>query len=106
MSKQHLTVQFSIQERFAQDLEFHLGLGIALGISRGMDINEKVLENRLRRSAARQGLRLVKSRRRDPQALTYGTYGLIDLSNNTWVVYGGGDGYGVDLDIIERELAS
>ncbi len=41
---------------------------------------EKVRENRLRRMAARQGLQLVKSRRRDPRALDYGTYWLVDAS--------------------------
>jgi hypothetical protein len=38
---------------------------------------EKVRENRLRRMAERQGLRLVKSRRRDPRALDYGEYWLM-----------------------------
>lgn len=38
----------------------------------------KVKENRLRRMADRQGLRLVKSRSRDPHALDYGLYALID----------------------------
>jgi hypothetical protein len=41
---------------------------------------EKVRENRLRRMAARQALQLVKSRRRDPRALDYGTYWLVDAS--------------------------
>jgi hypothetical protein len=40
---------------------------------------EKVRENRLRRMAERQGLRLEKSRRRDPRALDYGSYALFDL---------------------------
>jgi hypothetical protein len=38
----------------------------------------KVRENRLRRMADRQGLRLVKSRSRDPRAVDYGLYALID----------------------------
>ena len=42
---------------------------------------EKVRENRLRRMATRQGLQLVKSRRRDPRALDYGTYWLVDASS-------------------------
>ena len=33
---------------------------------------DKARENRLRRAAQRQGLRLVKSRTRDPLALAYG----------------------------------
>jgi hypothetical protein len=38
----------------------------------------KSLETRLRRAADRQGLRLVRSRRRDERALDYGTYWLVD----------------------------
>jgi hypothetical protein len=41
---------------------------------------DKVRENRLRRMAERQGLRLVKSRRRDPHAIDYGGYMLEDLA--------------------------
>ena len=39
--------------------------------------SDKIRENRLRRMAERQGLRLVKSRRRDPLALDYGRYWLL-----------------------------
>jgi hypothetical protein len=39
---------------------------------------DKVRENRVRRMAARQGLQLVKSRTRDPRALDYGSYMLLD----------------------------
>lgn len=41
-------------------------------------MTDKVRENRLRRMAARRGLQLIKSGRRDPQALDYGLYALID----------------------------
>lgn len=34
----------------------------------------KVLENRLRRAAGRQGMTLSKTRRRDPRALDFGHY--------------------------------
>ncbi|OQP87597.1 hypothetical protein BTR14_03245 [Rhizobium rhizosphaerae] len=44
--------------------------------------DEKVRENRLRRMADRQGLRLVKSRSRDEMAMDYGLYGLIDIQTN------------------------
>lgn len=37
---------------------------------------DKVHENRIRRMAARQGLTLRRSRRRDPRALDYGLYWL------------------------------
>ncbi len=50
------------------------------------DSEYKVLENRLRRAARRQGLHLEKSRTRDPQALDYGRYWLLDDRNI--VVYG------------------
>jgi hypothetical protein len=36
------------------------------------------LEARCRRAADRQGMRLVRSRRRDPRAVDYGGYWLID----------------------------
>jgi hypothetical protein len=38
------------------------------------DTESKVRENRLRRLAARQGLQLEKSRVRDPRAVTYGRW--------------------------------
>ena len=57
---------------------------------------EKVRENRLRRMAARQGLQLLKSRRRDPRALDYGTYWLVDASG---VEVASGD-----VDAIEARL--
>ena len=44
--------------------------------------SEKVRENRLRRVADRRGLRLMKSRSRDPHAVDYGLYALIDQQHN------------------------
>ena len=43
-----------------------------------MNAKTKVRENRLRRIASRQGLRLEKSRQRDPMALDYGKYRLVN----------------------------
>jgi hypothetical protein len=57
---------------------------------------EKVFEIRLRRAAERQGLRLVKSRRRDPRALDYGTYTLADLGSGQTVAGPFGDLEGVE----------
>jgi len=37
---------------------------------------DKVIENRMRRMVARRGMRLVKSRRRDPYAIDFGLYTL------------------------------
>ena len=42
------------------------------------DTETKTRENRLRRKASLYGLRLSKSSRRDPDALDYGLYALID----------------------------
>jgi hypothetical protein len=39
---------------------------------------EKVRENRLRRMARRQGMALVKSRTRDPRALDFGGFMLVE----------------------------
>lgn len=62
---------------------------------------DKVRENRLRRVAARRGLVLKRSKRRDPQALDYGAYWLVDAEGN-YLVYG--DQWGTDLDGIEEYL--
>ena len=43
-----------------------------------MDMKEKTLENLARRMAKRQGLQLVKTRRRDKFASDYGTYRLVE----------------------------
>jgi hypothetical protein len=64
---------------------------------------EKIRENRLRNAAHRQGLKLSKSRRRDPRAQDYG-YMLIDPTTNTPVVWGSPRLYGLSLDEIERAL--
>lgn len=48
----------------------------------------KTYENRVRREAERQGLRLEKSRRRDPRAWDYGTYQLVDPHQNPAVALG------------------
>jgi hypothetical protein len=68
--------------------------------------DEKVRENRLRRMAERQGLRLVKSRRRDPLALDYQLYALI--SEDEYQVAGGwqkGGRFGFTLDEVEARLS-
>ena len=44
------------------------------------DQQRKVLENRLRRAAGRQCLRLEKSRLRDPRVSGYGTFMLTDAA--------------------------
>jgi hypothetical protein len=44
-----------------------------------VDPETKMLENRLRRAAERQGLKLKKSGTRDPRALDYGLFALVDI---------------------------
>ena len=69
-----------------------------------MPNDDKVRELRLRRTAERQGLRLVKSRRRDPHALGYGTYGLVDAASGDQVAAADTEGFGMTLDAVERVL--
>jgi hypothetical protein len=79
-----------------------------------VDQSKKVRENRLRRAAERQGLMLIKSRRRDPRAIDYGLYVLVsDTKGNRIGRYGGqaavsdfARGYGMTLDEIEEQLNS
>jgi hypothetical protein len=63
----------------------------------------KVYENRLRRSAERQGYRLEKSRRRDERAITYGFYRLVDLLDGA-VIGAGGFGYALDVRQVAAKL--
>ena len=49
----------------------------------------KVRENRLRRMADRQGLRLEKSRRRDPRALDYGRWNIVGIMGGTRTILTG-----------------
>jgi hypothetical protein len=67
-----------------------------------MDAKTKVRENMLRRIASRQGLRLQKNRQRDPMALDYGKYSLVNgRPGHIHVFIGQGD-----LDQIEEWLES
>lgn len=67
----------------------------------------KLRENKLRRIANREGLRLVKSRTRNPDALDFGLYALIDLQTNGLVSSATVDGRACswDLDDVEDYLA-
>jgi hypothetical protein len=58
----------------------HVGISVSMTTNTPPGITDgKIRENRLRRAADRQGLRLHKSNRRDPNALGYGLWALIDL---------------------------
>jgi len=67
---------------------------------------DKVRENRLRRMADRQGLVLKKSRRRDPRALDYGSYWLIEPRTNAVATFLGGDEHGLTLVQVEDWLTT
>jgi hypothetical protein len=72
-----------------------------------MSEDDKVRENRLRRKLERMGYRLMKSRARDPDALTYGGFQIID-PDSKGLVAGWGNahrGYAFDLDDVEAWIA-
>lgn len=68
-------------------------------------MTEKIRENKLRRMAERQGLRLVKSRRRDPRAIGYGGFMIVD-QNNVVVAGEVDSAKAMDLDAVEHYLTS
>jgi hypothetical protein len=69
-----------------------------------MPDSEKIRENRLRRMADRQGLALRKSGRRDPRAIDYGMYALIEPVTNAIVVGAASGRFDFSLDDIESYL--
>ncbi|WP_448150020.1 hypothetical protein [Labrys miyagiensis] len=69
-----------------------------------MSEDEKVRENRIRRAAERQGMQLQKSRRRDPRAIDFGGYMLVDASSNTLILGGSPYAYSASLDEVETYL--
>lgn len=64
-----------------------------------MSNQDKVRENRLRRAAARQGLTLSRSRRRDPRARDFGRYWLADADGTLRCDEGG-----LTIDQVEEQL--
>ena len=62
---------------------------------------EKIRENRLRRAAERQGLKLVKSKRRDKRALDYAGWMIANVQTGS--IEAGGHGL-LNLDEVERFL--
>lgn len=65
---------------------------------------EKVHENRVRRMARRQGLELRKSGRRDPLALDFGRYVLVDAASGAIVAGEAAGRHAWTLEDIERYL--
>jgi hypothetical protein len=68
------------------------------------DVEFKVYENRCRRAARRQGFRLIKSRSRDPRAVGYGTYCIVDSRTNGVVACAAYNDYGLGLDDVAEFL--
>lgn len=68
------------------------------------DRQHRNYEARLRREAKRQGLRLEKSRSRDPDASEWGTYRLVDDSLGIVISYALPNGFGLSLDDVHRSL--
>jgi len=60
---------------------------------------DKIRENRLRRAAARQGLKLIKSKRRDPRALDYCVWTIINTQTSAVIA-----GDRMTIDEVERFL--
>lgn len=83
-----------------------LSSGITPGTLSSMGEEDKIRENRLRRMAGRQGLRLEKSRRRDTRATDYGTYQLVAAATNALASQGSPNGYGMTLDDVEQALTA
>ena len=54
-------------------------------------IDNHTNRTRLRRAAARQGLKITKSSRRDPKAPDYGKWWVLDLESGR-VIFGGKNG--------------
>lgn len=83
---------------------FQVIFQIGLMYCRRMDATEKVREARLRRLAQRQGIKLVRSRRRDPQAADFGRYALVDPETNRAIA--GEQSSAMTLDDVEAWLSS
>jgi len=68
-----------------------------------MPEDERVRENRLRRKIGRMGYILMKSRARDPDALTYGGFQIVDPETKGLAAGWGNAnrGYALDLDDVE-----
>ena len=69
-----------------------------------MEQETKVRENRVRRIAERRGFKLAKSRLRDPYAVGYGGYMLIDARRNFAVLGGQHFDFSASLEDVEEYL--
>lgn len=67
-----------------------------------MDVRQKVRENKNRRAAKRQGLELEKCPRRDPRALGFGTFRIVNGRGT--VIAGDKVRFGLTLEQVEAFL--
>jgi hypothetical protein len=66
---------------------------------------DKVKENRIRRTAERRGLRLEKSRRRDPLARDFGGFMLIEPQTKAALLGSDGFSFSATLDDVDAFLS-
>jgi hypothetical protein len=64
----------------------------------------RAIEVRLRRAAARRGLRIEKSKLRDPGAIGYGTWRIVDARTEKLVAGDRRTGYGLTLQQVAERL--
>ena len=67
-----------------------------------MDQDEKVRENRVRRKLDRMGYRLTKSGRRDPKAVDFGGYMIVDAWRNVPMAGAQPYQYSMSLEDVEK----
>jgi len=67
-------------------------------------VEDKSIDQRLRRAARRQGLRLEKSKLRDPRARDYGTYQLVNSKTGKLAHGNRKGGYGLSLAAVAEIL--
>jgi hypothetical protein len=100
------TLQYNFWHQFGMEQEVVMTVETELS-ERSLAQIEKVRENRLRRMADRQGLRLLKSRVRDPRSIDFGIYWLTDVQVGGLVLGRTPGDYhyaAADLDDIEHYL--
>lgn len=67
-----------------------------------MEASQKIRENRMRRKLDRMGYRLIKSRRKDPDAFDYGLFAIVDQNHNSLMHESlAGSIYALDLEEVD-----
>jgi hypothetical protein len=96
-------VSYRIPYRIISCIISGIGSSIIYQRRQEMGKEDKIRENRLRRMAKRQGLELRASGRRDPRALDYGKYVLVNAERNVIVGVASGRS-NFTLDDVENYL--